>query len=58
VIQQLREGDDVAVTEGSTLTDDYNWWHLRAIDGIEGWAVEAAGWYAPFESASTSTPNP
>jgi len=58
-IRRLNEGDVVTVLEGPVDKDNYYWWRLRTEDGVEGWAVEMAGWYEPVEAESeTPTPGP
>jgi len=57
VVKQLLKGDQVSVLEGPLDLDGYYWWRLRTADGIEGWAVDEAGWYKAIDrSALTPTP--
>jgi hypothetical protein len=49
-LKVLHTGDTVTVLEGPVDADDYYWWRLRTADGVEGWAVEVAGWYAAVET--------
>ncbi len=58
IIRQLQTSETVTILEGPVDTDGYYWWRMRTADGVEGWAVEVAGWYAPLEQPGTSTVTP
>ncbi len=47
LIRQLRKGEMATILEGPLDYDNYYWWRMRTADGLEGWAVEVAGWYEP-----------
>jgi len=59
-LRQLAEGDRVSIVDGPVEADGYTWWKLRTADGIDGWAVDVAGWYELAETAAalTATPSP
>ena len=54
----LKTGDIVTILEGPVQADGYSWWKMRTADGVEGWAVDVAGWYAPVDAALTPTLTP
>ena len=58
VLQKLKVGDTVMILEGPVYADYYYWWRLRTSDGVEGWAVDVLGWYAPVNVTATPTPIP
>lgn len=60
VVKKLQKEDPVLILEGPVDADGYTWWRMRTEEGIEGWAVEVAGWYAPVsaEVMPTLTPTP
>lgn len=55
VLTKIAAGEQVTILEGPIDVDNYYWWRMRTADGIEGWAVEVAGWYA---LVPTTTPTP
>jgi Tol biopolymer transport system component len=57
-LRRLAAGEIVTVLEGPLDAEDYYWWRLRTADGLEGWAVDWLGWYAPAAGAATPTPGP
>jgi Tol biopolymer transport system component len=48
ILEIFPAGEVITVLEGFVDADDYYWWKIRAQDGTEGWAVEAANWYKPL----------
>jgi Tol biopolymer transport system component len=47
ILRKLRSGDTVTSLEGPVQANGYGWWKMSTVDGVEGWAVDVAGWYAP-----------
>jgi WD40 repeat protein len=46
VLKKLQAVEQVTILEGPVEADDYYWWKMRSReDGLEGWAVDHAGWY-------------
>lgn len=43
ILQHLYDDDVVRLLEGPHHEDGYRWWRIRTAEGLEGWAVEAAG---------------
>ena len=58
VMKKLQTGDTITILEGPVQADGYSWWRMRTADGIEGWAVDVAGWYAPVDVTATPTLTP
>jgi Bacterial SH3 domain len=58
VLKKLNSGDTVTILEGPVQADGYTWWKMRTADGVEGWAVDVAGWYAPVDATLTPTLTP
>lgn len=45
VLKKIQAGDTITILEGPSDMEDYYWWKIRTLDGIEGWVVEIAAWY-------------
>jgi len=45
VVQQLKTGDYVEISDGPVVANGYTWWKLKLWDKELGWAVENQEWY-------------
>jgi Tol biopolymer transport system component len=48
ILEKLPASEVITVFDGYVDADDYYWWKIQTQDGTEGWAVEVANWYKPF----------
>jgi hypothetical protein len=56
VLKVLPAGEAITILEGPTQAGGYTWWHMRARDGTDGWAVDIPDWYAPISMVTSPTP--
>src|SRR4030042_6320775 len=40
LIGQVQPGENVLVVDGPRCADNYTWWFIRSLEGLEGWTVE------------------
>jgi hypothetical protein len=40
LIGQVQPGENVLVVDGPQCEDNYTWWYVRSLNGLEGWTVE------------------
>ncbi len=40
LVGKIQPGENVSVLDGPRCNNDYTWWFIRSLNGLEGWTVE------------------
>jgi hypothetical protein len=61
VVGEVQPGENLLIVDGPQCANGYAWWHVRSLDGLEGWAAEgdtAAYWLIEPISVWYKLPTP